>query len=146
MCFPAQASRLCQAMELTVAMMFRILAELIGPQLRPQQICFTHRPPADMSAHRAFFGRNPKFGQPFNIIVCAMADLHKPRTPDSAGATQFARDHLEAPLMRRGDGFRESCRALIVAPLPGGRCTAQQVARHLRIDVAQCIAISRSKD
>lgn len=129
---PGQPTR--QAMELTVGMMFRTLGELIGPQWRPLQVCFTHRPPADMSAHRAFFGRNLKFGQPFNGIVCAAADLDKPREPDKSGATQLARDYLEAALMQRGDGMRETCRELITALLPGGRCTAQQVARHLRVD------------
>jgi len=129
---PGPATR--QAMELTVAMMFRILRELIGPQWRPLQVCFTHRPPADMSAHRVFFGRNPMFNQPFNGIVCAAADLHRPRTPDNSGAVQLARNYLEAALRRRGEGIRETCRELIVALLPGGRCTAQQVARHLRVD------------
>ena len=123
-----------QAMELTVAMMFRILGELVGPQWRPQQICFMHRPPADLSAHRAFFGRTPKFGQSFNGIVCAAADLDRPRTPESSGAAQLARTYLEASLRRRGEGMRESCRELIMALLPGGRCTAQQVAHHLRVD------------
>lgn len=129
---PGPATR--QAMELSVAMMFRILRELIGPQWRPQQVCFTHRPPADMAAHRAFFGRNPMFNQPFNGMVCAAADLDTPRTPDHSGAIQLARDYLEASLRQRGEGMREACRELIMALLPGGRCTAQQVARHLRVD------------
>ncbi|QQX87612.1 AraC family transcriptional regulator [Cupriavidus necator] len=131
---PSQGRPTRQAMELAIAMMFRILSELIGPQWRAQQVCFTHRPPAEMSAHRAFFGRNLAFGQPFNGIVCAAADLHKPRTPDKSGATQLARDYLEAALVRRSGGIRETCRELIMALLPGGRCTAQEVARHLRID------------
>jgi len=129
---PGQPTR--QAMELAIAMMYRILGELIGPQWRPQQVCFTHRPPADMSAHRAFFGRAPKFDQPFNGIVCAAVDLDKPRTPDDSGAAQLARGYLDAALRDRSDGIRESCRELIMALLPGGRCTAEHVARHLRID------------
>lgn len=131
---PSPGKPIRQALELSIAMMFRILTELIGPHWRPLQVCFTHRPPADLAAHRAFFGRNPKFGQPFNGIVCAAADLDKPRAPDKSGATQLARDYLDAALMQRGDGMRETCRELITALLPGGRCTAQQVARHLRID------------
>ncbi|AOZ01689.1 AraC family transcriptional regulator [Cupriavidus sp. USMAHM13] len=131
---PAPGAATRQAMELTVAMMFRILRELIGPQWRPQQVCFTHRAPADLSAHRAFFGRQPKFNQAFNGIVCAAADLDRPRAPAQSGAARLARDYLDAALRRRGEGTRESCRELILALLPGGRCTAQQVARHLRVD------------
>jgi AraC-like DNA-binding protein len=129
---PGQATR--QAMELSVAMMYRILIELIGPHWRPQQVCFTHRPPFDVSPHRTFFGQRPKFGQPFNGIVCAATDLDRPRTPDQSGATQLARDYLEAALMRRRGSMRESCRELIMALLSRGRCTAEQVAQHLHMD------------
>uniref|UniRef100_UPI003F490DBA AraC family transcriptional regulator n=1 Tax=Cupriavidus yeoncheonensis TaxID=1462994 RepID=UPI003F490DBA len=129
---PGQQTR--QAMELSIAMLFRILRELIGPQWRPLQVCFTHRPPADMSGHRTFFGRNPKFGHWFNGIVCSAADLDKPRAPEKSGATQLARGHLETALMQRGNGMRETCRELITALLPSGRCTAHLVARHLCVD------------
>ncbi|MGU7784347.1 AraC family transcriptional regulator [Burkholderia sp. PU8-34] len=123
-----------QAMELAVGVKFRILRELIGPQWRPQQVCFTHRPPADPSPYRAFFGRNPMFNQPFNGLVCAAADLQTPRTSDNPGTAFFARNFLETALQRRSESIRESCREVILALLPGGRCTAQSVARHLRVD------------
>jgi len=123
-----------QSMELAVGVMFRILRELIGPQWRPLQVCFTHRPPADAAAHRAFFGRGVLFNQEFNGLVCAAADLQMPRTASNPGAARFARDYLETALRHRGEGLGESCRDLVLALLPGGRCTAQQVARHLRVD------------
>lgn len=123
-----------QSMELSVAMMHRILRELIGPQWRPLQVSFMHRAPADMAAHRAFFGLQPLFNQPFNGMVCALADLQSLRTQDSPGVARFARDHLEAALDHRAEGMSAACAELIVALLPGGRCTAQQVARHLGVD------------
>lgn len=123
-----------QSMELTVAMMHRILRELIGPQWKPLQVSFMHRAPADMAAHRAFFGLPPLFDQPFNGMVCALADLQLLRTPDSPGVARFARDHLEAALEHRAEGMGAACAELIVALLPGGRCTAQQVARQLGVD------------
>lgn len=129
---PGVATR--QSMELTVAVKFRILRELIGPQWRPQQVCFTHRPPSDMAAHRAFFGRTPMFNQSFNGLVCAASDLQMPRTADNPGVARFARGYLEAALQHRQEGIRDSCRELILALLPGGRCTAEQVAHLLRID------------
>ncbi|OAJ59721.1 AraC family transcriptional regulator [Paraburkholderia ginsengiterrae] len=129
---PGLATR--QAMELAVAVKFRILRELIGPQWRPQQVCFTHRHPVDIAPYRAFFGIAPMFNQSFNGLVCTAADLQMPRTPDNPGAARFARDYLEAALRYREEGVRESCRDLILALLPGGRCTAEQVARHLRVD------------
>ncbi|GAA7764551.1 MULTISPECIES: AraC family transcriptional regulator [Cupriavidus] len=129
---PGLSSR--QALELAMGVTFRMLRELIGPRWRPQQVCFMHRPPADLSPYRAFFGRNPMFNQPFNGMVCAAADLSMSRMPDDPGVARFARDYLEAALRHREIGIRDSCRELVQALLPGGRCTADQVARHLGVD------------
>lgn len=123
-----------QSMELTAGMMFRVLRELIGPQWRPVEVHFTHHAPVDPAAHRAFFGLAPRFDQAFCGLVCALADLQSLRTPGSGGAARFARDHLEAALNRRTDGMQAACTELILALLPGGRCTADQVARHLGVD------------
>ncbi len=65
------------------------------------QVCFTHRPPADPSAHRAFFGRSVKFNQEFNGLVCIAADLSKPRELGDPVAAGFARKVLEAALRDR---------------------------------------------
>lgn len=129
---PGLATR--QAMELAVGVKFRILRELIGPRWRPVEVCFTHRAPLDVSAHRAFFGCKPMFNQSFNGLVCAAVDLQVARTTENPGAARFARDYLETALRQRGEGIRESCRELILALLPGGRCTAQLLAHHLRVD------------
>lgn len=123
-----------QSMELTVAMMFRILRELIGPQWRPLQVSFMHRVPADLAAHRTFFGLSPLFDQAWNGMVCSLADLQLLRTQGDPGVARFARDYLETALDRRTEGMQAACTELIVALLPGGRCTAQQVARHLGVD------------
>ncbi|SFL97344.1 AraC family transcriptional regulator [Variovorax sp. OV329] len=131
---PSPGLPMRQSMELAVGIMFRILRELIDPNWRPLQVCFTHRPPADVSAHRAFFNRSVKFNQDFNGLVCVAADLRKPRTAGDEGATRFAREYLDAALRDRGESMRETCRELILALLSGGGCTAQEVARHLRID------------
>ena len=126
-----------QSMELAVGMMHRVLRELAGEHWRPQQVSFMHRAPADASAHRAFFGVAPLFGQPFNGLVCRTSDLQWLRADGDAldaGVAGFARRHLEQALRQRGDGAVAACRELIVALLPGGRCTVQQVARLLGMD------------
>ncbi|MBS0341308.1 MAG: AraC family transcriptional regulator [Proteobacteria bacterium] len=123
-----------QSMELAIAVMFRILRELIGPQWHPLQVCFTHRAPADASAHRAFFGRSASFDQEFNGMVCAAADLQISRTSGNPKAVRFAREYLDTALQFRGEGLVEACREVVLVLLPGGKCTAQQVAQHLRVD------------
>ena len=131
---PSPGLEMRQSVELAVSTMFRMLGELIGPQWRPIEVCFTHRPPADPSAHRAFFGRSVKFNQEFNGLVCSAADLAAPRQPGDPVAAGFARKHLEAALKDRTESVQETCRQLILALLPGGHCTAAEVARHLRVD------------
>lgn len=131
---PSPGLPMRQSVELAVGIIFRMLREFIDPQWRPLQVCFTHRAPADVTAHRAFFGRNVKFNEEFNGLVCVAADLARPREPADEGAASFARKHLEARLRDREESVHETCRELILALLPGGTCTAQEVARHLRVD------------
>ena len=120
--------------KLAVASLFRMLSELTGPHWRPFEVCFTHRPPADAAPHRAFFGTSVKFNQEFNGLVCLATDLSRPRESADQVAAGFARKHLEAALKNRGESAQEACRHLILALLPNGTCTAQEVARHMRID------------
>jgi len=129
---PGLATR--QSMELAVGVMFRILTELVGPGWRPRKVCFTHAAPADAAAHRLFFGRPVAFDQAFNGLVCASAELRHPRSIQDPDAARFARAYLESALQHRGQRAGETCRELILALLPGGRCTAEAVARHLRVD------------
>ncbi|MGE4243373.1 AraC family transcriptional regulator [Ramlibacter sp.] len=131
---PSPGLEMRQSVELAVGTMFRMLAEMIGPQWRPLEVRFTHRPPADASAHRAFFGRAVRFDQDFNGLVCAAADLDRPRELGDPVAAGYARKYLEAALAERTESVRQACRQLILALLPGGACTAAEVARHLRVD------------
>ncbi len=123
-----------QSMELAVAVMFRILRELVGPQWKPLQVCFAHRPPRDVSPHKAFFGASVVFNQDFNGIVCARADLLTAQKPADPGMARFARQYLDRALVQQNQSARDTVRQLIAALLPGGRCTAQSVARHLNLD------------
>lgn len=123
-----------QSMELAVGVMFRILGELVGPKWKPIQVCFAHRPPRQLNAHKAFFGPHVEFNQDFNGIVCASSDLQTPQTPSDPGMARFARQYLDRAMSQQNQTARETVCQLIAALLPGGRCTAQSVARHLSLD------------
>lgn len=131
---PTPGLAMRQSVELAVGTMFRILSELTGPHWQPQEVCFTHRPPKDPSAHRAFFRRNVKFNQEFNGLVCLASDLARPREPGDQAAAGFARKYLDAALMDHGESAQEACRRVILALLPGGACSAPEVARFLNVD------------
>src|SRR6476620_9342854 len=104
-----------QSVELAVGTMFRILSELIGQHWQPLEVCFTHRPPKDVSAHRAFFRRNVNFNQEFNGLVCMASDLSKPRENADQVAAGFARKYLEAALIDRGESAQETRRQIMLA-------------------------------
>lgn len=130
----SQSLSMRQPMELAVGVMFRLLRELIGPQWQPLRVCFVHRAPRDLAGHRAFFGARVDFNQEFNGLVCAAADLQARHAQADTGISRFARDYLDRALSHHSQGARDTVRQLITALLPGGRCTAQQVARHLNVD------------
>ncbi|MBS0454475.1 MAG: AraC family transcriptional regulator [Proteobacteria bacterium] len=123
-----------QSVELAVGTIFRALTELIGPRWRPLEVCFTHRPPSDVAAHRAFFKQNVKFNQEFDGLVCAASDLSTPREVGDEAAGGFARKYLESVLADRSLSGHEGCRQIILALLPNGACTSSEVARLLQID------------
>lgn len=131
---PTPGLQMRQSVELAVGGMFQMLSELTGPQWQPLEVCFTHRPPGNAAAHRAFFRRSVKFNQEFNGLVCRARDLAQPRTLGDQVAAGFARKYLEAALVERGDSARQTCHQIILALLPGGSCTAAELARFLHID------------
>jgi AraC-like DNA-binding protein len=131
---PSPGLSMRQSVELAVCSMFRMLSELAGPHWRPREVCFTHRPPADISAHKAFFGGVVKFNQEFNGLLCMASDLSKPRKYSDKVAAGFARTYLDAALQERHESAQETCYQVILALLPGGDCSATAVAQFLNMD------------
>ena len=123
-----------QSIELALGVMHRILVELLGPAWRPRRVCFAHRAPADLGSHRALFGAELEFNSSFNGIVCAAKDLAARLPTLDSGMAVYARRFLDQALTTTRRSTLDSARQLIGALLPGGRCTADQVAQHLGVD------------
>lgn len=123
-----------QSMELAVGVMQRILAELLGPRWKPRRVCFAHRPPQSLALHHAVFGRQVEFNSAVNGIVCAAADLAAPLPPADTGMAPYAQRFLDQALSQADGSTHDAARQLIAALLPGGRCSAEQVAQHLGMD------------
>jgi AraC-like DNA-binding protein len=123
-----------QSIELAVAVMVRLLRELLGPAWQPRQVCFAHRAPASRSSHQRMFGRTVIFNAEFNGIVCAARDLEQPIARADPGMAKLARRFLNDLRMQSDAHTADRVRQLILALLPSGRCTVDEVARHLGID------------
>ena len=128
------ATSVRQSMELAVGVMYRTLGELLGAGWKPRSVCFSHRPPHDISSHRAMFGPNLEFNGSFNGIVCAARDLAVRLPTVDTGMAPYARRFLDQALSSSSTNTRATARQLVAALLPGGRCTAEQVAQHLGMD------------
>lgn len=123
-----------QSVELAVGVMHRLLREILGPRWEARAVCFTHRAPNDMTSHLRVFGRFITFNTEFNGIVCAASDLNQPLERADPAMARLARQYLETMHMSADTGTADRVRQLIIALLPAGRCTVDQVAHHLGVD------------
>lgn len=123
-----------QASELIVGVLYRALRLLLGPAWQPRNVCFTHRAPARLDTHWQLFGRQLAFGQEFDGIVCASADLDRPPLGFDPGLAPFTRDYLDALLAQSQASMAGKVRLWVVGALPLGACTVENAARHFGID------------
>lgn len=123
-----------QSMELALGVMHRILGKLMGSTWHPLAVCFKHPAPDDVIPHRVFFGTRVDFNAGFNGIVCRASELDAVRAGGNPQMASFARQYLDRALSTGTQSTQATVRQLMVALLPGGRCTTQQVAQHLGMD------------
>ncbi len=123
-----------QSIEMAIGVLYRSIRELLGRGWRPRSVCFEHRPPDSATCHKAFFGLAVEFNSSFNGIVCHAKDLAACRPPADSQMAHYARRFLEQALSGANDSATHTIRQVIVAMLPNGRSTADQVARHLGVD------------
>jgi len=128
------ASPVRQSTELAVGVAFQMLRTLLGPDWRPQRVCFAHDAPANRSVHRRIFGHSVEFGHDFNGIVCARADLDLPNPNADPAMAKYARDLLEASLAGPADDVSRDVREIVVMLLGTGFCTIERVAQHIGVD------------
>lgn len=128
----AGADPLRQATELVVGVAFRVLGVFLGANWRPRLVCFSHRAPPSLAAHRRVFGRAVEFGHEFSGIVCNAADLDTPNPGADPVMARYARQLLAKT--ERSPATTARVRELIVLLLPRGHCRVETVAQHLGVD------------
>jgi AraC-like DNA-binding protein len=122
-----------QALELATATLLGIIRELLGRQWEPLSICFTHRAPASLDAHRAVFGPRLQFGHEFTGLIFYAAELDAANTASDPLLRPYAdqlRTALGAPPAATVTG---QVTQLVEMLLPVGRCSTSQVARSLGV-------------
>ena len=97
-------------------------------------MCFQHSAPADLNFHSQFFGAPVEFNHDLNALICRASDLDVPVPMADPVLAGYARKYLETINISREAPMDEKVRQLISVLLPTGRCTVDQVARHLGVD------------
>ncbi|QNP47637.1 AraC family transcriptional regulator [Diaphorobacter aerolatus] len=123
-----------QSVELALGALYHTLCLALGKDWQPRSVSFMHPAPASLTWHRSILGGNLLFSQDYNGIALASSDmdaaLHFADPAMRQQTRQLAREDLAAHTLR----FRDEVEQLIIALLPTGRCSADQVAAHLGVD------------
>jgi AraC-like DNA-binding protein len=122
-----------QATELATAALLGILREMLGPKWEPLSLCFTHRAPASLDAHRAVLGPRLQFGHEFTGLVFYATELDVANTAPDPPLRPYAdqlRKALGAPPAATVTG---QVTQLVEMLLLVGRCSTHQVAWTLGV-------------
>ena len=119
--------------ENTVACLLRVVRSVARREVVPLEASFAHAAPADVSAHRAFFGPGLRFGAGWDGLALPAATLaERPPMPDANMETYFERHAAElARRLRAADTLADRVRAAIAHDLTGGEPHVVSVARRL---------------
>lgn len=123
-----------QSVELAMGALYHTLCLALGEGWQPRSVSFMHPPPARLSWHRSILGRNLLFSQDCNGIALSSTDLDAPLRFADPAMRQQLRQLLREDLSGNGFTFRDEVEQLIMALLPTGRCSVEQVAIHLDVD------------
>jgi len=123
-----------QITELSVGVLFRTLVALVGDPWRPQAVCLSRPAPTRPASHRRFFGMSVRFDQEFDGVVLRRADLDRPIPEADPILARYIRQYLDTIARPGASSAGAQVRRLVHALLASGRCTADEVARHLGVD------------
>jgi len=122
-----------QGTELAVGVLYRTVREFLGPEWSPLAVCFMHQAPRDLAPYRRAFGASVQFNSVVNGITCRCRDLDRPMPGADPQSLRTLQRYLESAAGRQPTHAERSTQ-LILGLLPGGRCTAELVARYLGVD------------
>lgn len=89
--------------EATLASSVSISRQVTPRPFAPLRVFLQHAQPADISAHRAFFGCPVQFGADQDALLLSPEALNLPNRLGDEGITQFLLPHLEAELRAVGE-------------------------------------------
>jgi AraC-like DNA-binding protein len=129
---PAPAS---QALELATAALCGIIRAYRGDDWHPVAVGFSHPRPFDPQPYQDMFKCRVQFGHEFTGLVFYAADLDAANPRADPAARQYAHQFLDnLPAPRAGTSVAR-VREMVELLLPLGRCSMEQIARSMGVDV-----------
>ena len=122
-----------QSIELLIGVAYRIVRAFLGSGWRPLDVYFAHTAPRNREIYRRFFACNVAFSADYDAILCPVLDLDRPMPAADASMARYAERYIET-IAARSPAIDVKARELITALLPTGRCSIEQVAKHLGCD------------
>ncbi|OUS95654.1 AraC family transcriptional regulator [Rhodococcus sp. NCIMB 12038] len=123
-----------QSIDLTVGVLYRLLRDLLGPQIQPLAVSFSHPAPRHGSTYTRLFGPIVQFGQVFDGISLYATDLDAPNAMSDPLLRPYAQKFLESIEASHQATTVNRVRELIEILLPTGRCSMERVAHSLGVD------------
>lgn len=111
----------------------RILQIIIGPDFRPDKLCFAHAAPADLLPYRRLAQTEVSFSEEENAILFSKQYLTRRRNPANQELGQALSNYLELLRGRSSDDLLTHLDYIVQQQLRSGPCTLPQVANELRM-------------
>jgi AraC-like DNA-binding protein len=132
---PTSASRkwLGLSAEFSFGVLISRLQSAYGSVLKPENVCFTHPPPADVSMHHRLFQSPIRFGQSVNRLVFNK-DALKISLPQSDAALAEMLEHQAQRLLKNlslENDITEEIRAVLRSRLSSGNADINTTAKAL---------------
>ncbi len=129
---PAPAA---QALELATAALSGIIRAYRGDYWHPIAACFSHPRPREISPYQMLFQCRVQFGHEFTGLVFYAAELDAANPRADPAARQYAHQFLDRLAAPRAGTTLERVREMVDLLLPLGRCSMEQIARSMGVDV-----------
>jgi AraC-like DNA-binding protein len=131
MCHILTAGRKTQATDVAVAMLHRILRQLLGSTWTPQMVALERPAPVRPGHFERVFGRQVAFGQDFSGIVFDPADLERPNLLAEADLRRYTADLRQSLSSQQDEPLSARVQRQQRTMLSEQRCTASAVAARL---------------
>jgi len=123
-----------QSIDLAMGTMMRVLRIFFSTDWMPSQVNFMHPRPSDVTLHTKIFGPSLEFSSEFDGILCDSNDLDTPIAASDPVMAAYARKQMEQSATVANSSIEREIRQLVLILLPSGRCSVDNVARHLNMD------------